>query len=315
MDLLSRTPKTVFTARETPLGDDPLSLTIDKPLIINVAPTGSFLTREEAPHQPLTPTQIVNAVIASYRAGASVWHVHCRDEEGVASGDPDLIQQTIDRVLARCPDLNTSLNVIADVTKPVGVAQIDPLAGPLSARGLKYIQAAVVPPISRKRGVVTKAGLQEIVAYYLDKGIRPEFQIHNNDALSNVVNWLIKPGILKEPYVMNIIMGHHGWAYSGPDRDPWGYLYLITMMNMMPPGSIIGVTAGGHNWMPMTMAGILLGADMVRIGTEDTLWMYPHKLEMNADCEEMVKRIATFCGLIGRDVATPADAKRILALP
>jgi len=292
-----------------------MSMTLDKKLIINVAPTGSFLTREESPNQPLTPDEIVASVIAAYRAGASVWHVHCRDEEGVASGDPDLIQRTIDRVLAECPDMNTSLNVIADVTKPVGVAQIEPLAGPLVERDIKYLRAAVVPPISRKRGVATKAGLQEIVSYYQDHGVKPEFQIHNNEALNNVVNWLIKPGILKEPYIMNIILGHHGWAYSGPDRDPWGYLYLITMMNLMPPGSIIGVTAGGHNWMPMTMAGILLGADMVRIGTEDTLWTYPHKPDMDADCEDFVKRIVTFCGLIGREVATPADARRILHLP
>ena len=312
--MAEKSMKSFFEGIESGIEDDTLDLTFNKKLVVNVAPTGAFLYRKENPHQPITPKEIAKAVIDSYKAGATMWHVHIRDEEGYPSSDPDLFVRTTDMIMAECPGIITSLNVLADATKK-GVDQIKPLAEPLTKAGLKYIQTAVVPPCARKRGPMTKEMLQEIISYLQDIGVRPEFQIHHYEALMNVVNWLIKPGILKDPPIMNIILGHHGWSFTAPTTPThWGMTYYITMKNLLPADSIIGTTAGGHNWLPMTVVGIILGTDCVRVGMDDTLWMYPHSEEKITDCADVVRKVATITRELGREIASPQDAKEILGL-
>jgi len=312
--MAEKSMKSFFEGIESGIEDDLPDFTFNKKLVVNVAPTGAFVYRKENPHQPITPSEIARAVIDSYKAGATMWHVHIRDDEGYPSSDPELFVRTTDMIMAECPGIITSLNVLADTTKK-GVDQIKPLAEPLSKAGLKYIRTAVVPPCARKRGPMTKEMLQEIISYLQDLGIRPEFQIHHYEALMNVVNWLIRPGILKEPPIMNIILGHHGWSFSAPTTPTdWGMTYYITMKNLLPPDSIIGTTAGGHNWLPMTVVGIILGTDCVRVGMDDTLWMYPHSEEKITDCADVVRKVATITRELGREIASPQDAKEILGL-
>src|SRR5262249_1758426 len=77
--------------------------TMDKKLIINVDPTGSFMNRQQNPGQPYTMEENVKAAIEAHKAGAAVWHVHARDKDGVPSKDPHVLKETIARVLDKCP--------------------------------------------------------------------------------------------------------------------------------------------------------------------------------------------------------------------
>ncbi|MFC1815485.1 3-keto-5-aminohexanoate cleavage protein [Thermodesulfobacteriota bacterium] len=72
-----------------------MDLTFNKKLVVNVAPSGAFVHRKENPHQPYSPDEIAKAVIDSYKAVATMWHVHCRDEESYPSSDPDVVRRTI----------------------------------------------------------------------------------------------------------------------------------------------------------------------------------------------------------------------------
>jgi len=67
--------------------------------------------------------------------------------------------------------------------------------------------------------------------------------------IQNVVEWLIKPGILQKPYLMSMGPGMHNTAPV--HLDPWGHLYVLGMMKMMPEGSVIGISAGGRNWLSL----------------------------------------------------------------
>lgn len=300
---------------DMPMGFDLPSMTMDKKLIINVAPTGAFTSDRENPDHPCTPEQIAEAAITSYREGASMWHVHCRDREGNPTKDPGLMKETIDRVLAECPEMITSLNVSAVLNK-AGIEHFLPMVEPLLKAGKKYIRAVVLPPFHKANRPVTKASLQESVNYFQENGIVMEFQIHHYEALTNVLHWLIEPGVLKPPYVLNIVLGHHSNAFAGPTGpDPWGHMYLITMMNLMPKEhAVVGVIAGGYNWLPLTVEAILLGIDYVRIGMEDTVWMYPHRPDKIKHCTEVVKKVALLSREVGREIATPAEVRTIMGM-
>lgn len=51
-------------------------------LIINVALTGMVPTRQDTPFVPLTPDEIADDVERCFNAGASIFHLHARDEFG-----------------------------------------------------------------------------------------------------------------------------------------------------------------------------------------------------------------------------------------
>jgi uncharacterized protein (DUF849 family) len=137
------TVKEIFEGFKTTLDTELPLTTMKKKLIINVAPTGSFTSKQQNPHQPVTQEEIADAVREAYRAGASVWHVHTRDRDGYPSKDPRVFKETIDRVLDDCPDIITSVIPYANFDSQ-GVEQIKPIVDYLVEAGPRYIRTAVL---------------------------------------------------------------------------------------------------------------------------------------------------------------------------
>ena len=80
------------------------------------------------------------------------------------------------------------------------------------------------------------------------------------------------------PYAMNIQLGKHD--ATATSQDPWSHLQIINSIYTVRaalPGCLVGIYPGGRNWLPMATMGILLGADVIRVGVEDCYWMYPHR--------------------------------------
>ncbi len=301
-----------------PIHLDPEDHTMDKKLVVNVAPTGAFIKRRQNPHQAYTPEELAREVIASYKEGASVWHIHIRDAEGVPENDPEVVLRALDLVLDECPDILLSHTSHVDSTKK-GADMLKPLVVPLldrgAKRGRKYIHSVVIAPYSGRGYEMEEPLLKDIVTYLEGNDIRPEFQIHNYACINHVREWLLKDGTLKGPCVMNLINGFHGFDYSGPTGlDPWGRIYFMSLINLLPQGSVIGATIGGHSWLPLITEAITLGVDCVRIGMEDTIWMYPHKDEKIKSCAEVIRKVTTITRELGREIATPEDTKLLFGL-
>jgi malonyl-CoA/methylmalonyl-CoA synthetase len=106
------------------------------------------------------------------------------------------------------------------------------------------------------------------IQYLQEHRIKPEFMNHNWEGIMNVREWLIKPGILEKPYLMSMGPGMHNAAETYP--DPWGHLYVLGMMKMIPEGSVIGISAGGRNWLPISVFAMLMGVDSVGSGSRQS---------------------------------------------
>jgi len=311
--------KELYSDILTGLHAEPPLRTMDKKLIINVAPTGSFTSRQQNPLQPYTMEENVKAAVDAYKAGAAVWHVHAREKDGIPSKDPHIVKETIDRVLDVCPDIVTSVIPYADYTKQ-GVDQVKPTVEVLKAAGERYMETAVLlimsMTISEKfTYVVTEKNLKETVAYLEEHGVRPEFQGHAYSGLKDVMDWLLETGIARTPPIMNIMAGFHGFSHATPlTPDGWNYVNVMSLFQVLPASGVRGICAGGRNWLPYTVLGIMLGADLVRVGMEDSVYVYPHsdrKLKTSAEAVELVRTIAE---AMGRPVATPDEARSILGI-
>jgi 3-keto-5-aminohexanoate cleavage enzyme len=311
--------KDLYSDIVTGLHAEPRLTTMNKKLIINVAPTGSFTSRQQNPLQPYTMDENVRAAVEACRAGAAVWHCHAREPDGLPSKDPIVVKETIDRVLDQCPDIVTSVIPYADYTKQ-GVEQIKPCVDLLTEAGPQYMQTAVLLIMSTSFSskftyVVTEQSLRETAAYLESRGVRPEYQGHAYSGLKDVMDWLISTGVAKSPPITNIMAGFHGFSHATPvTPDPWSYVYLMSLAQTLPAGAVHGMCAGGRNWLPFTTLAIIMGFDMVRVGMEDSVYMYPYSDEKIRTSADAVKKVADIARSLGREIATPDEARKILGV-
>lgn len=313
------TVKELFDGMLTGLHLEPRLETLKRKLIINVAPTGSFTSREQNPLQPYTMEENVTAAVEAYRAGAAVWHVHAREKSGLPSKDPYVMKETIDRVLDQCPDMITSVIPYVDYAE-VGLGTMKRCVDVLTAAGPRYMETAVLliqtMAFSEKFTYsVTENVLKDQVRYLEEHGVRPEFQGHSYGGLKDVMDWLLATGIARQPPLMNIMMGFHGFSHASPlGPDPWNYIYLMMMQQTLPSHSVRGVCAGGRNWLPFSTVAMLLGFDMVRVGMEDAVYVHPHRDAKLTSSADAVRRVVNVANELGREIATPAEARAIMGI-
>jgi 3-keto-5-aminohexanoate cleavage enzyme len=294
--------------------------TMDKKLIINVAPTGSFMNRQQNPGQPYTMEENVQAVIEAYKEGAAVWHVHARNKDGTPSKDPHVLKETITRVLEKCPDIVTSVIPYADYGSGQGLDMVKRTVDVLTEAGPEYMQSAVLliqtTGFSEKFAyIVTEKTLSDTVKYMEDHGVRPEYQATSYQGIKDVLDWLVAKGIAKDPPLMNIMMGFHGYSHGSPlGPDPWNYIYMMTLQQTLATNAVKGVCAGGRNWLPFCTQAMMLGFDMVRVGMEDTVYLYPHREEKIQSSAQAVRKVVEIANALGREIATPAEAREIMGI-
>ena len=89
---------------------------------------------------------------------------------------------------------------------------------------------------------------------------------------------------------------------------------MMTMQQTFPAKAVKGVCAGGRNWMPFSTMAIMLGFDMVRVGMEDTVFVYPHREEKIQSSAQAVRKIVAIANELGREIATPAEAREIMGI-
>ncbi len=67
-------------------------------VVVTVAPTGPIATKADNPNLPTQPAEIAAAVEAGYQLGASVAHMHLRDEDDRPTADLGIAGQVIDLI-------------------------------------------------------------------------------------------------------------------------------------------------------------------------------------------------------------------------
>lgn len=266
------------------------------PLHIKVAPTGLAISRAQSPHLPYTPDEITQATIESYKAGASAVHLHMRDDTGAPTTDLEIFRRVIDAIKAECPD------IIIDVPCVLGETEEDMLR-PLT---LPEVETTALQPGPMIVGSITIVRTPQSIAraldFMLERDVVPEIATHDLSHLANAERLIIPK--IEKPYYFNIVLGLPGSTYATPAN-------LLHVVERLPKGSKWIVSIGGRPTLDILTLAIILGGH-VRVGMEDMVYFYPRKDEIvksNAQTVEKVVKIATE---LGRDIATPAQTRKIL---
>lgn len=300
-----------------PIHLEPQVPTMNKKLVINVAPTGALISQAQNPTQPYTPEEIAKEAIAAYKEGASMFHIHCR-RDGEHAVDAEIYKETLDLVFAEAPDMITNLCVISASNTEGPEKRMKPIVEPLLKYGKKYARIAIVNVQSFSMGqtppfVATPVGIMEETAYLESVGVKPFLASPEIKGVDVIKECLIGTGIAKKPYYMALGCGVHGTVPTIPTED--GFINMMQVVKRFPKEDVVWESCpGGRNWLPMAVFSIMLGCDIIRVGKEDAIYKYPHKDDMITSCADVVNTIATIAKSLGREIATPAEAKEILGL-
>lgn len=289
--------------------------TMDKKLVINVAPVGALITKKQNPAQASNAEEIANEVIEAYNEGAAMFHVHCR-EDGAAVFKAELYKQTLDLVYKKAPDIITDICSVSSFTHEGAEHRVKPLVDPLLKFGRKYAEIAAINPITMAIGqmvlIATPEGIEEECKYMEDVGVKPELAGYTVSTIDLLKEHLIDKGIAKKPYFIDVVAGVHNSTQAVPSAE--GFVNVIQAWRALPPDTVWQGIMGGRNWLPLTVLAIMLGADVIRVGKEDMIHTYPHKDELIKSSAAVVKKVATIAKELGRDIATPSEARKILGL-
>ncbi|OYT43783.1 3-keto-5-aminohexanoate cleavage protein, partial [Thermoplasmatales archaeon ex4484_6] len=74
-------------------------------LIVKAALTGMIPMKEDTPNVPITPKEIAEDAYRVYKHGASVVHVHARDENGFPTHKAVVFREIFERIKEKCPDI------------------------------------------------------------------------------------------------------------------------------------------------------------------------------------------------------------------
>jgi 3-keto-5-aminohexanoate cleavage enzyme len=135
-------------------------------------------------------------------------------------------------------------------------------------------------------------------------GVKPELECYDVGMINNAKT-LAELGYLEEPLYFQFVLGVLGQIPATVDN-------LVHMVRCIPTGSPWSVCAVGLDEFPMTTMSIIMGGH-VRVGFEDNIYLskgIPAKSN-----EELVEKIIRIARELGREIATPNEAREILCLP
>jgi uncharacterized protein (DUF849 family) len=280
-------------------------------VVVTCALTG-VLTDPAQHHVPVTPEEMAREARAAYDAGASVVHVHYRQQgEGrghLPSWEPALAQEIAQAIRERCPGIlfNQSTGVVGpDVAGPVAcVRAVRPEIAAANAGSLNYLKVRsdgrwAWPPMLFDNPVEKVKAFLDVMQ---ETGALPEFECFDL-GIVRCVDMYLRTGLYSGHADVNFVMG----VESGMPADP---ALLPILIGLLPAGASWQVTAiGRENVWPLHGRAAELGGNL-RTGLEDTFYLPDgRKARSNG---ELVEALVAVARAAGRDCATPAEARTLL---
>lgn len=268
-----------------------------EPLIVTVAPVGAELRPEDTPYLPLTPEQLGETAEACRAAGASIVHVHCRTDEGANT-------HAVARFGAAMAAIRERSDLIVQFSTGGAIGMTpQERAGPLE---LRPEMATLTCGTVNFGDDVFENGfplMRELLAAMQRFGVTPELEVFDLGHLANAKR-LAAEGRLAFPQHVDFVLGVPGGLEATVE-------HLVECVRALPERCTWSVAGIGRMQLPMAVAAIAMGGH-VRVGLEDNIWYTKGRLARN---DELVSRIAHIAAELGRPVATPQEARRILRLP
>lgn len=269
-------------------------------LIITAAICGAEVTKEHTPVVPYTVEESVREAKSAYEAGASIIHLHVREDDGTPTQSTQRFKEVIEAIRKECGEeliiqVSTGGSASMSIEERVQSVEAGVEMSTLDCGTLNFGGDEIF--------VNTEDDIKYVAGLLNDKNIKPELECFEKGHI-DLVKRLAKKGIIKSPMHFSFVLGVNG-GQSGELRD---FLFL---KESLPEGSTYSVAGIGRYEFPLAAASIIEGGH-VRVGLEDNIYISKGvKAKSNGELVEKVVRLAKE---LGREIATPAEARIILGM-
>lgn len=285
-------------------------------IMIQCCMCGAGTKKAQAPTVPYTPEEIARQVVDVAKAGASIVHIHVREDKevdgvmqiGYKSMSLAKFTETVELCRKYCAEagvdviinLTTSGGEYEDYKRLQHLSALKPEMCSFDPNTLNWSNSYIFENSPRFLNLLS----DEVVA----NDIKPEFEVFDTGHIDSVMYYVEKHGIPKPPHIQ-FIMGVGG-SMPGTAEN------LGFLVDRLPEGATWSVSGIGKAHMPMMLAGLALGCDGLRVGLEDNV-MYGKDENGNkiiATNVMLVERAVALAKLAGREIATAQEAREILGI-
>ncbi|MBF7095592.1 BKACE family enzyme [Alkalibacter mobilis] len=268
-------------------------------VILTVATTGAWPQKSDTPNIPLQPEEIAEDILDCYNAGASVAHIHVRNDENKASMSFEKFEQTVKLVREKCDiviNLTTSGGIgLSDEVRIKPFYELKPEIASFDCGSMNWQHNTVFensPSFLEKLG----NAMQEV-------DVKPEIEIFDAGMVYNALYYL-KKGVLQAPLHFQFVLGVPGGMAATVEN-------LVYLKSLIPQDCTWGALGIGKMHLPVMYATMALGGHL-RVGMEDNIFYAPKVLaESNRQFVERTNRIVAE---MGKEIATPQETREILGL-
>lgn len=294
-----------------------------KKIIIVVAVNGGMQRSRDGAIVPTQPEEIAEAARLCRDAGAAIVHFHGRDREGRNTGDIAVYAETIRRIRERT-------DILIQTTNGIGVrrnASTGELTWPTNEERLQLLD------ITPQQDLFGIAG--GTMDFYNPGGGYPGETpyINSTELLKGIIPSVLQRGAALEVEVTEASIFHklarladegvfdrnarnlwflHGGGFGATPPEPRAMQFSIDTGLQAFPNNPWGIVGTGRDQGWITAYGIACGCDTVRVGFEDSLYRGNGKIARHN--HEFVDDVLKLAGALGREPATPAEARRILGV-
>ena len=305
-------------------------------LIITAAPYGPEWIPSDYPEDiPVSMEAQIQKAVDCYNAGATVLHLHVREEDGkgpkrlskcneliagVRKAVPDMVIQ-VGGSISFAPETDgAAAKWLSDDTRHM-LAELDPKPDQVTVtinttqmNVVEHMEEADIAGTSMATPEGRRAYSEMIVpsnpAWYEEHirrlsaaGIQSAFQFYNLNSYETVER-LIRRGVYKGPLVCN-------WVAISGGMDAPNIYNLTNFVRALPDGAKLTVESSMRNVLPINMMGIAMGLH-VRCGIEDNLWNQSRTAKMST--VEQIEQLVRISREFGRDIASGKEAREILQI-
>ena len=299
----------------------------NRKVIITCAVTGAIHTPSMSPYLPVTADEIIEAAVGAAEAGAALVHLHARNP---VTGQPDQSPAAFEPFLKVIKQRsNAVINITTGGAPTMGIEErLGPCAyfkPEVASLNMGSMNFGLYPMLNRFKDFKhdwerpylegskdrifknTFQDIENILTTCAENGTRFEIECYDIGHLYTLAHFVDK-GLVKPPFFVQSVFGILGGIGPHPEDVIHMKRTADRLFGDQYHWSVLG--AGRHQ-LPIAAMAVSMGGNL-RVGLEDSLWLGPGQLaKSNAD---QVRRIRGILDGLSLEVATPAEAREMLAL-
>jgi len=270
------------------------------PVILTAAIVGAETTRAQNPNLPLTAEEIGDEARRCREAGAAVIHLHAREPDGTPTQSGARFKEFIDAIRARTDVIiqtSTGGAVGMSIAERCQPLELAPEMATLNIASMNFGDDVFLN---------ARKDVEQVAALIRERRIIAEIECYDLGHL-DAARALLAKGFIAEPLHFQFVLGVPG----GVGASERALDAMVAEMASFPAGATWAVAAVGRHQLPMADLAIRRGGH-ARVGLEDNVFVDKGVLAKGS--YELVERAAAFARAAGREIATPAVARRLLGL-